>query len=92
VEPTLRSPVSAAVRAALGSFAKLFSQRYANAGLRMNNVLPGWIDTYPIDDVARRSIPAGRPGSADEVARVVGFLASDDASYITGQSLLVDGA
>src|SRR5262245_46422504 len=39
----------------------------------------------------RAAIPAGRLGTADEVARVVGFLASDEASYVTGQSLLVDG-
>lgn len=91
VEPDLLFPVSSAIRAALGSFARLFSQRYAGPGLRMNNVLPGWIATYPADEETRRSIPAGRQGSAEEVARVVGFLASEDASYVTGQSLLVDG-
>jgi NAD(P)-dependent dehydrogenase (short-subunit alcohol dehydrogenase family) len=90
-EPGLRFPVSATLRAALGTYAKLFSQRYAGAGLRMNNVLPGWIATYPVEEEIRRSIPAGRSGSAEEVARVVGFLASDEASYVTGQSLLVDG-
>jgi NAD(P)-dependent dehydrogenase (short-subunit alcohol dehydrogenase family) len=75
----------------LRAYDKLFSQRYAGAGLRMNNVLPGLIDTYPVDEAARAAIPAGRLGTADEVARVVGFLASDESSYVTGQSLLVDG-
>jgi NAD(P)-dependent dehydrogenase (short-subunit alcohol dehydrogenase family) len=91
VEPELRFPVSSAARAALGAYAKMFARRYAADGLRMNNVLPGYIDTHPTDDATRAAIPAGRPGTAEEVARVVGFLASDESSYVTGQSLLVDG-
>jgi NAD(P)-dependent dehydrogenase (short-subunit alcohol dehydrogenase family) len=57
----------------------------------MNNVLPGWIDTNPVDPESVRAIPQGRAGSAEEVAKVVAFLASEAASYITGASLLVDG-
>jgi NAD(P)-dependent dehydrogenase (short-subunit alcohol dehydrogenase family) len=91
VEPSLAFPISSAMRAALGSFAKLFSERYAGEGLRMNNVLPGRIDTYPADEAALAAIPAGRLGTASEVARVVGFLLSEESSYVTGQSLLVDG-
>jgi NAD(P)-dependent dehydrogenase (short-subunit alcohol dehydrogenase family) len=91
VEPSLRFPVSSSLRAALGAYAKLFSQRYAEFGLRMNNVLPGLIGTHPADEAARAAIPAGRLGTADEVARMVGFLASGDSSYVNGQSLLVDG-
>jgi len=91
VEPSGRFPVSSAARAALGAYVKLYSERYASAGLRMNNVLPGWIDTYPVDASTVAGIAAGRPGTADEVARVVGFLASQESSYVTGQSLLVDG-
>ena len=91
VEPSGRFPVSSAARAALGAYVKLYRERYASAGLRMNTVLPGWIDTYPVDASTVAGIAAGRPGTADEVARVVGFLASQESSYVTGQSLLVDG-
>lgn len=90
-EPSLMYPVSSCVRAGLGSYAKLFSQRYAGDGLRMNNVLPGLIATYPRDEAALGPIPAGRMGSADEVARTVGFLVSGESSYVTGQSLVIDG-
>jgi len=90
-EPGLQHPVSATLRAARGNFAKLYSQDYAGGGMRMNNLLPGWIDTYPVEPEVRASIPAGRPGTAEEVARAAAFLLSSDASYITGESLLVDG-
>jgi NAD(P)-dependent dehydrogenase (short-subunit alcohol dehydrogenase family) len=91
VEPGLGHPVSATLRAALGNFAKLYSQQYAGRGLRMNNLLPGWIDTYPVDADAVARIPVGRAGTPEEVARVAAFLASAEAGYITGESLLVDG-
>jgi NAD(P)-dependent dehydrogenase (short-subunit alcohol dehydrogenase family) len=90
-EPGVQFPVSATLRAAVGNFAKLYTQRYASVGIRMNNVLPGWIDSYPVDDATRKMIPAARAGSPAEVAKAVAFLLSDDASYISGESLLVDG-
>ena len=57
----------------------------------MNNVLPGWVDTYNVDEASLQSIPAKRAGTPEDVAKAVGYLLSDEASYITGQSLLVDG-
>lgn len=90
-EPDLAFPVSSSLRAALGGFAKLYSDRYAGAGIRMNNVLPGFTESYPEnpDNVAR--IPMRRYGSVAEIAGAVAFLLSKDGGYITGQNLRVDG-
>lgn len=90
-EPGLQFPVSATVRASLGAFAKLYTQRYSAHGLRMNNLLPGWIETYPVGPEAEARIPAGRAGTALEVAKAAAFLLSSDSAYISGASLLVDG-
>ena len=90
-EPRPAFPVSATLRAALGSFAKLYADRYASQGIRMNNVLPGFVDTYPVDDATRAEIPLGRAATPAEIAQTIGFLASDEASYITGQNIRVDG-
>ena len=57
----------------------------------MNNVLPGFIDTRPVNEAIRAAIPAGRYGTAVEIARTVAFLLSADAGYITGQNVRVDG-
>lgn len=90
-EPSLTFPVSSTFRAALAAFAKLFADRYARANIRMNNVLPGFIDSYEIDVQTRETIPMGRAGTVAEVARTVAFLVSSESSYITGQNLRVDG-
>jgi NAD(P)-dependent dehydrogenase (short-subunit alcohol dehydrogenase family) len=90
-EPDLLFPISGAMRAGLGSFAKLYSDRYAKAGIRMNNVLPGYIDSLPEKEERRARIPLGRYGHASEIADTVAFLLSDSAGYITGQNLRVDG-
>jgi NAD(P)-dependent dehydrogenase (short-subunit alcohol dehydrogenase family) len=91
VQPDRRFPLSAVVRAGLPGLAKLFAERYARDGLRMNNVLPGRIDSYPQPPEKIAEIPTGRLGRTGEIAKTVSFLLSDDASYINGQSLIVDG-
>ena len=90
-EPSLPRPVSSALRAALSSFTKMYADRYAAAGIRMNSVLPGWVDTYPVDEATRATIPARRAADPAEIARVVAFLVSDEASYVNGENLRVDG-
>ncbi len=91
-EPQASFPLSASLRAALGSFAKLYADEHARHGIRMNNVLPGFIDSYPQDDEIVKSIPMGRYGTTDEIAKTVAFLVSSDASYMTGQNVRVDGS
>jgi NAD(P)-dependent dehydrogenase (short-subunit alcohol dehydrogenase family) len=91
VEPDARFPVSSALRAALGSFCKMYADQEAKHNIRMNNVLPGFIDTRPVSEAIRATIPAARYGRAEEIARTVTFLLSPDAAYLTGQSLRVDG-
>lgn len=90
-EPSSMFPTSAVFRAGLASFTKLFADTYAAENIRMNNVLPGWIDSLPATEERRASVPMQRYGTADEIAATISFLASDGASYITGQSIRVDG-
>ncbi len=90
-EPEPAYPVSASLRAALGSFTKLYADQYAKAGIRMNNVLPGFIDSLPQGEENRLRVPAQRIGTVQEMAKTIAFLLSDGAGYITGQNLRVDG-
>lgn len=91
-EPDLVYPVSSSLRAALGGFAKLYSDRYAEKNIRMNNVLSGNVATrWPEQDEVKKRIPMRRYGTAAEFAKTVAFLASDGAGYITGQNIRVDG-
>lgn len=91
-EPDPTFPTSGVFRAGLAAFAKLYSDKYAADNIRMNNVLPGFIDSLPEKEVFRARIPMGRYGnSLKEIASVVAFLASEGGGYITGQNLRVDG-
>ncbi|WP_137043101.1 SDR family oxidoreductase [Pseudolabrys sp. FHR47] len=90
-EPSPMFPTSGVFRAGLAAFTKLFADQYAASNVRMNNVLPGWIDSLPQQDARRDSVPMQRYGKSEEIAATVAFLVSDGAGYITGQNLKVDG-
>ena len=90
-EPSAMFPTSAVFRSGLAAFAKLFADQYAADNVRMNNILPGWIDSLPATEERRRSVPMQRYGTSDEIAATIAFLASAGAGYITGQNIRVDG-
>jgi len=96
--------VYSATKAALRSFARTWAVDLKDRGIRVNAVSPGFTDTPGLNELLVASgagdhalkrlsaaAPLGRPGTPDEVARAVVFLASDDSSYITGTELFVDG-
>ncbi|MBO0129513.1 SDR family oxidoreductase [Agrobacterium burrii] len=90
-EPSSMFPTSAVFRAGLASYTKIFSDTYAADNVRMNNVLPGWIDSLPATEERRQGVPMQRYGTSEEIAATVAFLASEGAGYITGQNIRVDG-
>ena len=96
--------VYSATKAALRSFARTWAADLKDRGIRVNAVSPGVIDTPGLNELLASSgagahalkalaagAPLGRPGTPDEIARAVVFLASDDSSYVTGIELFVDG-
>ncbi len=90
-EPSAMFPTSAAFRASLAVYTRIFTDTFAPDNIRMNNVLPGWIDSLPATEERRQGVPMGRYGTADEVAATIAFLLSEGAGYIAGQSIRVDG-
>ena len=90
-EPESDFPISGPVRAAVAAFSKVYADQYAAQGIRMNNVLPGFIDSLPAKDERVARIPMKRYGTVREIADTVAFLLSEQASYITGQNIRVDG-
>lgn len=91
LEPDPAFPVSCCLRAALASYCKLYSDQVAAKNIRMNNLLPGFIDSLPLNEKRVAQIPMRRYGTVKEIAKTVAFLVSDGAGYITGQNLRVDG-
>jgi NAD(P)-dependent dehydrogenase (short-subunit alcohol dehydrogenase family) len=90
-EPSAMFPTSAVFRAGLAAYAKIFADQFAPDNVRMNNVLPGWIDSLPPTEERRQSVPMRRYGRAEEIASTIAFLVSEGAGYITGQNIRVDG-
>ncbi|WJS05771.1 SDR family oxidoreductase [Roseibium aggregatum] len=90
-EPDPLFPTSGVFRAGLAAFTKLFSDKYAANNIRMNNVLPGFIDSLPETEDRKARIPLGRYGYASEVSSLISWLASENGAYMTGQNLRIDG-
>ncbi|WP_299598299.1 SDR family oxidoreductase [uncultured Tateyamaria sp.] len=90
-EPDPLFPTSGVFRAGLAAFTKLYSDKYAPDNIRMNNVLPGFIDSLPETEDRKARIPMGRYGHAAEVSSLISWLASENGTYMTGQNLRIDG-
>ena len=90
-EPAALFPTSAVARSGLAAYTKLFCDQFGKDNIRMNNVLPGWIDSLPKKDERQAAVPLQRYGKAEEIGATIGFLASPGAAYITGQNIKVDG-
>ena len=99
LQGTPRGAHYAASKAGIVSFTKSFALEFAAQGLRANAVVPGVTETaQPLADTTLeelhergKRIPLGRIGQPEDIARVVAFLFSDDAAYMTGQSVAVNG-
>jgi NAD(P)-dependent dehydrogenase (short-subunit alcohol dehydrogenase family) len=90
-QPDAVRPVSSVFRAALSAWTRVQAEAAASHGIRVNSILPGFVDSYPVGQKIVEAIPMGRIGRLEELAKAVAFLLSEDASYITGQNLLLDG-
>ncbi len=90
-EPEKSFPTSGIMRAGLASFTKIYADEYAKFNIRMNNILPGFIDSLKLKKEFIKRIPLKRQGKVNEISAVIKLLASKDGSYITGQNIRVDG-
>ena len=90
-EPDASFPTSGVFRSGLAAFTKIYSDKYAKDNIRMNNILPGFIDSLPIKEEFLKRIPLQRYGKVSEISAVIEMLSSDGGAYITGQNIRVDG-
>jgi len=94
LEPDLRFPVASTMRASLSAYTKLFARQFAEKAIRMNCVAPNVVFDHEPDNIRdnlRRELPMHRPAQYREVADVVAFLLSSESSYVTGETIRIDG-
>ncbi|SHH06334.1 meso-butanediol dehydrogenase / (S,S)-butanediol dehydrogenase / diacetyl reductase [Jatrophihabitans endophyticus] len=97
------TPAYNASKAAVVNLTRSMAAEYGRHGVRVNSVCPGWVPTgfndpltgtmtdAQVEQLVRSRVPLGRQGTAEEIAATIAFLASDDAAYVTGHALVVDG-
>jgi NAD(P)-dependent dehydrogenase (short-subunit alcohol dehydrogenase family) len=90
-EPSPAFPLSSVMRAGLSAFTRLYVQEHAPSGMRMNNLLPGYVENWPQTPATLSRIPMGRCATLDEIVGTIAFLLSPDGAYVNGQDILVDG-
>ena len=90
--PSLKFPTSLVVRSFLTSYADLFARRYGHYKIRMNNLLPGFFDSYPVTNDIRDKIAFKIVETVNEIVNVVSYLLFNESSYIAGQNLMIDGS
>jgi len=90
-EPEKSFPTSGVMRAGLSAFTKIYADEYAKYNIRMNNILPGFIDSLVANEKIIKRIPLKRQGKVKEISAVINLLASNEGAYITGQNIRVDG-
>ena len=83
-------PVSTVMRSGLTAFVRMAARQWA-PDVRVNSVLPGFVDSYEVSPEFMETIPTGRSATTDEIASLVSFLSTSESSYVTGESICIDG-
>ena len=83
-------PISTVLRSGLTALVRMAARQWA-PDIRVNSVLPGFVDSYEVSAEILKTIPAGKAATTDQIADIVGYLCSSSSSYVTGESLCADG-